>query len=323
MSSSTGSAIPIRRKIENLGTRLSLPTVRRALGILEGEHPSSRRGVGGDAMGIRLYQQGDEARMIDWQASARMGHPMVVNTETRATSRVWLLLNAGREMTGSCPDGERAADVAANALLMFAALSVRRSDDISLVLADARSIARTPFNGDLAKFETLLDSSLRRTWNTPGDVGAMLDYARHINDPGALLVIALDDTSLGGDTLRAVRSLAQRHPLVVIAVGTVNPFSPPAQGLERIVAAETGRQVPAFLRGGWAWRETAAHREFVAARLRHELTRLGSTSLHASGSEEMLRAFVALVSATMAAPLHAGPRGLIAPRPIRRAEGGR
>ena len=36
---------PIRRKIEMLGTSLSLPTVRRAMGILEGEHASARRGA--------------------------------------------------------------------------------------------------------------------------------------------------------------------------------------------------------------------------------------------------------------------------------------
>ena len=34
---------PIRRKIETLGTTLSLPTVRKALGILEGAHASNKR----------------------------------------------------------------------------------------------------------------------------------------------------------------------------------------------------------------------------------------------------------------------------------------
>ena len=33
---------PIRRKIETLGTTLSLPTVRKALGILEGAHASNK-----------------------------------------------------------------------------------------------------------------------------------------------------------------------------------------------------------------------------------------------------------------------------------------
>ena len=34
---------PIRSKIEALGTTLSLPTVRKALGILEGAHASDKR----------------------------------------------------------------------------------------------------------------------------------------------------------------------------------------------------------------------------------------------------------------------------------------
>ena len=40
------SADRIRRKIEALGNSLSLPTVRKALGVLEGEHASNRRGGG-------------------------------------------------------------------------------------------------------------------------------------------------------------------------------------------------------------------------------------------------------------------------------------
>ena len=43
---------PIRRKIEMLGTSLSLPTVRRAMGILEGEHASARRGGNDDLLDI-------------------------------------------------------------------------------------------------------------------------------------------------------------------------------------------------------------------------------------------------------------------------------
>ena len=71
---------------------------------------------------------------------------MVVPARTAIpTSRVWLLLDVGREMTGSCPSGEPAYEVAANALRMFAALSLRRSDDVSLVFGDAASITRVPF----------------------------------------------------------------------------------------------------------------------------------------------------------------------------------
>lgn len=49
------SSDSVRKKIEALGTQLSLPTVRKALGALEGEHASGRRGGSGDAMDVHAY----------------------------------------------------------------------------------------------------------------------------------------------------------------------------------------------------------------------------------------------------------------------------
>ena len=45
-----GHQDPVRRRIEALGSSLSLPTVRKAMGILEGEHPSGLRGNGYDCL---------------------------------------------------------------------------------------------------------------------------------------------------------------------------------------------------------------------------------------------------------------------------------
>ena len=64
---------PIRSKIEALGTTLSLPTVRKALGILEGAHASDKRFGADDVMDIRIYEPGDEAKRIDWKTSAHGG----------------------------------------------------------------------------------------------------------------------------------------------------------------------------------------------------------------------------------------------------------
>ncbi len=45
----------VRRKIEALGTSMSLPTVAKALGVLEGEPRSNRRGGNDDLLDIRPY----------------------------------------------------------------------------------------------------------------------------------------------------------------------------------------------------------------------------------------------------------------------------
>ena len=168
---------PIRSKIEALGTTLSLPTVRKALGILEGAHASDKRFGADDVMDIRVYEPEDEAKRIDWKTSARVGRPMVVQRERPSTSRAWLLLDVGQEMTGTCVSGEQAHQVAANALCMFASLSLRRGDEVSIVFGDAGSITRVPFNGGLAQFEQTLDNALQRDWSKPRNIDALLKYA--------------------------------------------------------------------------------------------------------------------------------------------------
>ena len=84
----------VRRRIEALGASMSLPTVDRALGILEGEHRTRRRGGNDDLLDVRAYETGDEARQIDWKISARSGRAMVVQRERLSSSRVYLLMDA-------------------------------------------------------------------------------------------------------------------------------------------------------------------------------------------------------------------------------------
>ncbi|MBT1172285.1 DUF58 domain-containing protein [Bifidobacterium sp. MA2] len=289
---------PIRAKIEALGTQLTLPTVRKALGVIEGEHASRRAGGSDDLMDVRAYEPGDEARLIEWKTSARQGRPMVVHRERLVTSRVWMLLDVGREMTGSCASGERAYEVAANALRMFAALSLRRSDDISLVFCDAASITRVPFNGGFAQFERTLDGALRRRWTHGRNIDAMLDYARRVKDRRALIVLATDEHALTKRHMRAVRLIARTHPIVLIDVATLNPFAAPAS--MRILDGVGGRRLPAFFASARAAAQVDTHRAYMAAALEHELERVGGHVIRAGSSEDMFDAFIALISHALA-----------------------
>lgn len=293
------SSDSVRKKIEALGTQLSLPTVRKALGALEGEHASGRRGGSGDAMDVHAYEPGDESRLIDWKTSARQGRPMVVERERLSTSRVWLLMDVGLEMTGVCPSGERAWQVAANALRMFAALSLRRSDDISLVFGDESSITRVPFNGGFAQFERTLDKALDRDWDHHHNIDALLEYARRIKDREALIVLATDEHAMEERHITTIRRITRTHPMVLIDVATMNPFKAvssrhaPTDGL-------SARRVPAFLRNAKAAAEVDTHRAYMAAALEQELTRAGSHIIRSASSESMFDRFVALVSRALA-----------------------
>ncbi|NEG69376.1 DUF58 domain-containing protein [Bifidobacterium sp. BRDM6] len=278
---------------------MTLPTVRRALGVVEGEHASRRPGGADDLLDIRQYESGDESRAIDWKISARSGRPMVVQRERLVSSHVYLLMDVGREMTEVCPSGERAFEVAANALCMFAALSLRRSDDISLVFGDAASITRVPFHGGFAQFEKTIDEALGRPWAAPRNIGALLDYAAHVRDRDALVVVATDEHALGPDHLKTIRRIARTHPLVVIDVTTINPFMPePIRGAGpvHVADARTGRRVPAFLRTQADIAEVDTHRAYLAKALDAELARVDARAIRSDSSEAMFRAFVRLIA---------------------------
>ena len=298
MIGQTRSDDPIRRKIETLGTTMSLPTVRKALGVLEGAHASSKRFGSDDVMDIHAYEPGDEAKRIDWKTSARVGRPMVVLRERPSTSKAWLLLDIGQEMTAACPSGEQAYQVAANALCMFAALSLRRSDEVSIVFGDSSAITRVPFNGGLAQFERTLDTALQRDWNKPRNIDALLEYARSIRDRDALIVLATEEHALEERHLHDIKAIARTHPMVLIDVATINPFD--TGHAESVVDGRNGRRVPAFLRNARTAGQVRTHREYLAAAIRHELNRCGSTVIRSDSSERMFHEFVHMVSVSVA-----------------------
>ena len=145
---------------------------------------------------------------------------------------------------------------------MFAALSLRRSDDISLVFGDESSITRVPFNGGFAQFERTLDKALDRDWDHHRNIDALLEYARRIKDREALIVLATDEHAMEERHITTIRRITRTHPMVLIDVATMNPFKAvssrhaPTDGL-------SARRVPAFLRNAKAAAEVDTHRAYI------------------------------------------------------------
>ncbi|TCD54891.1 DUF58 domain-containing protein [Alloscardovia theropitheci] len=286
---------PIRRKIEALGPRLTLPIVRKAMGIVEGEHHSNRRGSGYDFLDLRPYVIGDESRAIDWKASARAGLPIVASKEHNATSNVWMLIDTGRELTGSTPSAERQIDVAMNALRMFAMLSLKRADNVNFVVGNSHSITRMPFSGGYLECDALLDNIAHHPMPYASDWESMLDYARHIRDKYSLIIMVTSDTSWNDTSLETVGLLAQTHPIVVINVTSVNP----AESFTRFDAVYdglTGKRVPAFMRNTVVRDEINVSRHMTVHELDHQLTSKGATLFNADSSESMFNEFVHRIS---------------------------
>ena len=223
------------RKIE-LRTR---GLVRESFG---GEYHSCFKGEGIDFEDFREYQAGDEVRAIDWNVTARMGHPFVKKfvEERELTVFVCVDISASGKYGSHGPSKrEMMAEVAA--LLTFSAL--QNKDKVGLILfTDEVELYLPPRKGtghalrlirEILHFEP---EGHGTSLNPPIEI--LKNAVRRRS-----LVFMLSDFLFEEDLGTDLRIINRKHDLVAIQVSDPAELALPAVGHVRLEDPETGRQI--------------------------------------------------------------------------------
>src|SRR5207244_5209434 len=113
--------------------RLQLRARRAVEDILGGEYHSVFKGMGMAFEEVREYQPGDEIRSIDWNVTARMGHPFIKRYIEERELTVILLMDASASMSlGTINQTKR--DVVAEIAALLALCAVSNNDKVGLIL---------------------------------------------------------------------------------------------------------------------------------------------------------------------------------------------
>lgn len=229
---------------EKLLLRLEWKVVRRLDGRLQGMHRTAHRGSGIDFTGVRAYGDGDDARHIDWNVTARLDEPHLrVFTEDREVT-VWLVLDRSASMTAGRP-GRGKHDVLAELAIILARLFTRSGNRVGAVLFDTGMLRVVP-PGTTRRHVLRIGAELERTARTRG--GATTDLAEMLDAAGRLarrraLVIVLSDFIGEGDWERSMQRLARRHEVVALRIVDTADDVLPEAGLILVEDAETGEQL--------------------------------------------------------------------------------
>ena len=113
----------------------------RTKGLVEnlfgGEYHSAFRGRGIEFAEVRPYQVGDDVRTIDWNVSARTGHPFVKVFEEEREQTLMLAVDvSGSADFGTA--GRTKRDLAAEIAAVLAFSAVRNGDRVGLLLFSDR-----------------------------------------------------------------------------------------------------------------------------------------------------------------------------------------
>jgi len=245
---------------ERLLFRLEWRVVRRLDGRLAGGYRTAHRGTGTDFAGLREYAEGDDARHIDWNVTARLNEPQLRLFNEDRELMVWLVLDRSASMTVGAP-GRGKHDVVSELALVLARLFGRGGNRVGALLYDVPGgQVRTvpPGTGrrhalrigvELARTEQLERKggngrrgagNGRRGGTT--DLAAMLDAVAKLARRRALIVV-ISDFIGDGDWERSLLRLVPRHEVVALRVIDTADDELPDAGLVVVEDAETGEQL--------------------------------------------------------------------------------
>jgi uncharacterized protein (DUF58 family) len=237
--------MPMRTAPERLLVRLEWRVLRRLDGRLAGGYRTAHRGTGTDLVGLREYTEGDDARHIDWNVTARLNEPQLrVFTEDRELA-VWLVLDRSASMTVGAP-GRGKNDVLSELALVLARLFGRGGNRVGALLYDTGAVRIVP-PGTGRRHALRISAELARTaglgrGGSTTDLAAMLDAVAKLARRRALIVV-ISDFIGDGDWGRSLLRLVPRHEVVALRVIDAADDELPDVGLVVVEDAETGEQL--------------------------------------------------------------------------------
>src|SRR3954469_17613936 len=128
----TEPTLMLPREVIRQIRRLQLKARRAVENLLGGEYHSVFKGTGIAFEEVREYQPGDDIRSIDWNVTARMGHPFVKRfIEERELTVMLVVDGSGSLRFGSRTQQKREVAAEMAAVLAFSAVS--NNDRVGLI----------------------------------------------------------------------------------------------------------------------------------------------------------------------------------------------
>src|SRR5262245_59294485 len=220
--------------------RLQLRARRAVEDLLGGEYRSVFKGTGIAFEEVRAYQPGDDIRAIDWNVTARMGHPFIKRFVEERELTVMLLIDcsaSGQFGTRLQQKREVAAELAA--VLAFSAIS--NNDRVGLVqFTDRIERFLPPRKGTRHVLRLIRDVLFYQPEHRGTSLREGLDFLNRVLHRRT--IVFLLSAFLDRDFASAFERTGRRHDLIAIRITDPREEELPSVGLLELEDAESGER---------------------------------------------------------------------------------
>jgi uncharacterized protein (DUF58 family) len=273
--------------------RLQLRARRAVEDMLGGEYHSVFKGAGVAFEEVREYQPGDDVRAIDWNVTARMGHPFVKRFIEERELTVLLAVDcSASHQFGTLAQQKREVAAELAAVLAFSAVS--NNDRVGLVqFTDRIERFVPPRKGARHVLRLIRDVLFHQPRRTRTSLREGLDFLNRVRRRRAIVFLFSDFLDEGYEL--SFKRTARRHDLIAVRVTDPREEELPAVGLLRVEDAETGERLlvdTSSRQAREAYREAAlGRREAVRQLARSSGTDLIEVSTEGDHLDALVRFF--------------------------------
>ncbi len=219
--------------------RIEIRTKRLVNEVFAGEYESVFKGEGVEFSEVREYVPGDDIRRIDWNVTARMGHPFVKKfREERERTLIFLVDASSSEYFGSVSRQKINLASEVTALLSFSAIT--NNDKVSLLLfTDIIEKFVPPKKGRRHVLRIIRDLLYFKPQGRKTNIKLALEHLNRVLRKRSIVFLISDFLDEGFE--KPLKITAQKHDLIAVRIRDPLEFSIPGfSGWIMLEDAETG-----------------------------------------------------------------------------------
>lgn len=208
--------------------------------VFSGEYHSVFKGRGMEFSEVREYQFGDDIRNIDWNVTARFGHPFIKVFEEERELTVMLMVDlSGSLMFGSVSKTKQRVAAELTAILAFSAL--KNNDKVGLILfTDKIEKFVPPRKGNKHVLRIIREVLSFQPEGNATDIGAALEYMNGAIKKKSIAFLISDFMDDGYEKI--LRIVGKKHDLIGIVLDDRRESEIPKMGLIKLTDAETNQE---------------------------------------------------------------------------------
>ncbi len=227
------------KELIQLVRRIEIKTKGLVNEVFSGEYHSAFKGRGMEFAEVREYQPGDDIRSIDWNVTARFGHPFIKIFEEERELTIMLIVDVSGSLAfGSTEKSKQRISAEISSILAFSAM--KNNDKVGLILfSDRIEKFVPPKKGRSHVLRIIREILSYKPEGNKTDIKLALEYFNSTIKKRSISFLISD--FLAKDYEKIIKIVARKHDLVGIILEDIREKDLPKIGLVKFLDLETNQ----------------------------------------------------------------------------------